>query len=223
MHMDTTKALEVMRRRHSVRQYTNKPIPDEVRKQLLDEVGYLNRKSGLHMQLLFDEPECFNSARARYGKFTGVTNYLAIVGPKSPDLEEKAGYYGERVVILAQSLGVNSCWVGMTHGKSRAVVENNEKLAIIVSLGYGETQGVAHQSKPMDQLCQVAGPMPEWFKAGMEGAMLAPTAVNQQKFLIEYDGEHLTARLNGRGFFGKVDLGIVKCDFELASGHTFGA
>lgn len=223
MQMDTTEVLETMRQRHSVRQYTNKPIPDEVRKPLLEEVTMLNQESGLHMQLLFDEPECFSSTRARYGKFTGVTNYLAIVGPKTPDLEEKAGYYGEHVVILAQRLGLNSCWVGMTHGKSRAIIQKNEKLAIIVSLGYGENQGAAHQSKPMDQLCQVAGPMPEWFKAGMEGAMLAPTAVNQQKFLICYDGQRLTARLNGRGFFDKVDLGIVKCDFELASGHKFDA
>lgn len=35
-----------------------------------------------------------------------------------------------------------------------------------------------------------------------------------------WDGTKLTARLNGSGFFSKVDLGIVKCDFELASGHT---
>ena len=51
--------------------------------------------------------------------------------------------------------------------------------------------------------------------------MLSPTAVNQQKFLISYDGKKLSAKVNGRGFFSKVDLGIVKCDFELASGHTF--
>lgn len=229
MQMDAKEALQVMRKRHSVRQYTNKPIPNDVRKRLLDEVGALNRESGLHMQLFFDEPTCFDSARARYGKFTGVSNYLAIVGPKTSDLDEKAGYFGERIVILAQSLGLNSCWVGMTHGKSKAVVENGERLSIIVSLGYGQTQGAPHKSKPMEQLCRVtdasgsAVPAPDWFKAGMEGAMLAPTAVNQQKFLITYDGTNLTAQLAGRGFFDKVDLGIVKCDFELASGHSFTA
>lgn len=212
---------EVMKERHSVRRYTNRPIPEDVRKRLQEEVDKLNQESGLHLQLCFDEPECFGSAMAHYGKFSGVRNYLAVVGKKSPDLEERAGYYGEKVVLLAQSLGLNSCWVGLTHGKSHAVMGKNEKQVIVVALGYGAQPGVAHTSKPMGRLCSVSASMPEWFRIGMEAAMLAPTAMNQQKFLIGWDGSKLTARQNGIGFFAKVDLGIVKCDFELASGHRF--
>lgn len=215
--------LEIMKQRHSVRQYKSDPIPEEIRNELTAEVEKLNRESGLHMQLFFDEPECFDAMMARYGKFTGVRNYLAIVGQKAPNLDEKAGYYGERIVLLAQRLGLNSCWVGMTHGKSKAVVNKGEKQVILIALGYGMTQGAAHKSRPVDQLCTVAGEMPEWFKRGMAAAMYAPTAVNQQKFTISYDGSKLTAKVNGFGFFSKVDLGIVKCDFELASGHTFDA
>ena len=213
--------IEVMKQRHSVRQYTDQKIPMEIQEKLKAEVERLNTESNLHMQLFFDEPDCFDSRMAHYGKFTNVKNYLSIVGKKKPKLEEKTGYYGEKVVLLAQSLGINSCWVGMTHGKSDAIVNKDEKQVIVVSLGYGENQGVAHKSKPMDKLCSVTGDVPTWFQAGMEAAMLSPTAVNQQKFLISYDGKKLSAKVNGRGFFSKVDLGIVKCDFELASGHTF--
>ena len=213
--------IEVMKQRHSVRQYTDQKIPMEIQEKLKAEVERLNTESGLHMQLFFDEPDCFDSRMAHYGKFTDVKNYLSIVGKKEPKLEEKTGYYGEKVVLLAQSLGINSCWVGMTHGKSDAIINKDEKQVIVVSLGYGENQGVAHKSKPMDKLCSVTGDVPTWFQAGMEAAMLSPTAVNQQKFLISYDGKKLSAKVNGRGFFSKVDLGIVKCDFELASGHTF--
>lgn len=213
--------IEVMKQRHSVRQYTDQKIPMEIQEKLKAEVERLNTESNLHMQLFFDEPDCFDSRMAHYGKFTNVKNYLSIVGKKKPKLEEKAGYYGEKVVLLAQSLGINSCWVGMTHGKSDAIVNKDEKQVIVVSLGYGENQGVAHKSKPMDKLCSVTGDVPTWFHTGMEAAMLSPTAVNQQKFLISYDGKKLSAKVNGRGFFFKVDLGIVKCDFELASGHTF--
>lgn len=213
--------IEVMKQRHSVRQYTDQKIPMEIQEKLNAEVERLNTESGLHMQLFFDEPVCFDSRMAHYGKFTNVKNYLSIVGKKEPKLEEKTGYYGEKVVLLAQSLGINSCWVGMTHGKSDAIVNKDEKQVIVVSLGYGENQGVAHKSKPMDKLCSVTGDVPTWFHTGMEAAMLSPTAVNQQKFLISYDGKKLSAKVNGRGFFSKVDLGIVKCDFELASGHTF--
>lgn len=213
--------IEVMRQRHSVRQYMDQKIPMEIQEKLNAEVERLNTESGLHMQLFFDEPVCFDSRMAHYGKFTNVKNYLSIVGKKEPKLEEKTGYYGEKVVLLAQSLGINSCWVGMTHGKSDAIVNKDEKQVIVVSLGYGENQGVTHKSKPMDKLCSVTGDVPTWFHTGMEAAMLSPTAVNQQKFLISYDGKKLSAKVNGRGFFSKVDLGIVKCDFELASGHTF--
>ncbi|MDY3036452.1 MAG: nitroreductase family protein [Absicoccus sp.] len=213
--------IEVMRQRHSVRQYTDQKIPMEIQEKLKAEVERLNTESNLHMQLFFDEPDCFDSRMAHYGKFTNVKNYLSIVGKKEPKLDEKAGYYGEKVVLLAQSLGINSCWVGMTHGKSDAIVNKDEKQVIVVSLGYGENQGVAHKSKPMDKLCSVTGDVPTWFHTGMEAAMLSPTAINQQKFLISYDGKKLSAKVNGRGFFSKVDLGIVKCDFELASGHTF--
>lgn len=215
------EALEVMRRRHSVRQYTAEPIPAGIRERLEREVARLNQQSGLHMQLFFDEPECFASARARYGNFKGVSDYLAIVGRKSDDLDERAGFYGERVVILAQALGLNSCWVGMTHGRSHAQVGLGERQVILVSLGYGARPAPAHKSKPAEELSSARGAEPAWFRRGMEAAMLAPTAINQQKFLISYDGSHLTARLNGRGFFDKVDLGIVKSDFELASGHAF--
>lgn len=213
--------LYIMKQRHSVRQYLDKPIPEDIRNKLQEEVIKQNTESGLHMQLFFDEPDCFNSMMAHYGQFTDVRNYLAIVGKKDSDLDEKAGYYGEKIVLLAQSLGLNSCWVGLTHGKSHAVIEKGEKLTIIISLGYGENQGIAHKSKPMEQLCSVAGDKPDWFQRGMEAAILSPTAVNQQKFLICYDGNKLTAKLNGTGFFTKTDLGIVKCDFEMASGHTF--
>lgn len=213
--------IEVMKQRHSVRQYTDQKIPMEIQEKLKAEVERLNTESNLHMQLFFDEPDCFDSRMAHYGKFTNVKNYLSIVGKKEPKLEEKTGYYGEKVVLLAQSLGINSCWVGMTHGKSDAIINKDEKQVIVVSLGYGENQGVAHKSKPMDKLCSVTGDVPTWFHTGMEATMLSPTAVNQQKFLISYDGKKLSAKVNGRGFFSKVDLGIVKCDFELASGHTF--
>lgn len=213
--------IEVVKARHSVRQFTDRAIPQSDREALASKVSELNEEGGLHMQLFCDEPECFDSAKAHYGKFSGVVNYLAIVGPKSGQLEEKAGYYGEQVVMLAQSLGIDSCWVGLTHGKSHAVVNPGEKQVIVIALGYGAKPGVPHKSKPIDKLCSVEGVMPDWFRKGMEGAMLAPTAVNQQKFIVCYDGSKLTAKVSGRGFFAKTDLGIVKCDFELASGHAF--
>lgn len=66
------------------------------------------------MQLVTDKPNAFTGMMARYGSFRGVQNYIAVVGTKSDDLHERAGYYGERAVLLAQTLGLNTCWVALS-------------------------------------------------------------------------------------------------------------
>ena len=209
---------EAIRQRHSVRQYKPRAIEPEKRAALNDLCSELNQKAELSIQIVYDEPNCFDSFMAHYGKFSGVHNYIALIGTKSPKLEETLGRCGEQLVLKAQELGLNTCWVAMTHGKSRAVVGPGEKQVCLISLGYGETQGVAHRSKPMQALCRCAGPIPEWFEKGMTAAMLAPTAMNQQKFRFELRADGTVKAACGSGFYTKLDLGIVKYHFEAASG-----
>ncbi len=208
--------LEVMKARHSVRQYSRKKIEEEKKEILIALVKECNKDSGLNMQIIFDEPKCFDSMMAHYGKFSGVENYIALVGKKGAGLEEKAGYYGEKIVLKAQELGLNTCWVAMTHGKSAAKIEKDEKLACIIALGYGVTQGVAHKNKPTEQLCNFSSDIPDWFSKGMEAALLAPTAMNQQKFYITLENGEVSAKA-GKGFYTKLDLGIVKYHFEAVT------
>lgn len=210
--------LEIMKARHSVRQYSGKKIESELRETLAVLVRECNRESGLNIQIIFDEPKCFDSMMAHYGKFSGVENYIALVGNKGADLDEKAGYYGEKLVLKAQELGLNTCWVAMTHGKSAAKIRKGEKLACIIALGYGATQGVAHKNKPVAQLCNCASDMPDWFSKGMRAALLAPTAMNQQKFYFSLKNEKVSAKA-GKGFYTKMDLGIVKYHFEAVTDH----
>ena len=134
--------LEAMKQRYSVRQYTDKPIDDEVLKALQTEIEICNQESGLSIQLITNEPKAFDSFMAHYGKFSGVTNYIALVGKKSNMLDELCGYYGERLVLKAQQLGLNTCWVAMTYKKIPGTFEVNkgEKLTVVISLGYGKAQ-----------------------------------------------------------------------------------
>lgn len=210
--------LDIMKARHSVRQYSGKKIEGDKRKALEELVMECNQKSGMHIQIFFDEPKCFDSMMAHYGKFSGVENYIALVGEKSVALDEKMGYYGERLVLRAQELGLNTCWVAMTHGKSAAKIEKGEKQACIIAMGYGVTQGTAHPNKPVDQLCNCASDMPDWFSRGMEAALLAPTAMNQQKFRLTLKNGRVFAEA-GKGFYTKMDMGIVKYHFEAAAGR----
>lgn len=210
---------DLMKRRHSVRQYTDRPIEDAALAALRDEIDACNKESGLHIQLVTNEPKAFDGFMAHYGKFSGVTNYIALVGKKGTDLDEKCGYYGERLVLSAQALGLNTCWVAMTYSKVSGAyqIEKGEKLVIVIALGYGKTQGAAHKTKSPTEVSNLGADTPTWFKDGVTAALLAPTAMNQQKFYLSYTDGKVTASA-GRGFYSKIDLGIVKYHFELGAG-----
>ena len=214
---------EAIKARHSVRQYLDKPIEAEKIKQLQTLIEKSNREAGLHMQLVTGEPNAFGGGMAKYGKFSGVRNYIAMVCKKGDDTA--LGYYGEQVVLLAQTLGLNTCWVGLTFSKQpdKFEVQSGEHLVCLVPVGYGATQGVQHpQKKTIDDVAE-GKPFPEWFIRGVEAALLAPTAVHQQLFrFVLRDGNKVEAKkvfslTNGFGY-APIDLGIAKCHFEIGAG-----
>ena len=213
---------EAIRQRHSVRQYSPEALREDEKNSLERIIRECNEESGLHIQLITDDPECFDTLLGHYGKFTGVRNYVAIVGSKKlEDLDELGGYYGEKIVLEAQILGLNTCWVAGTYGrgKCKAVKEAGEKIICVIAIGYGITQGKAHKSKELGKLCAVSEDrMPAWFKEGVEAALLAPTAVNQQKFFIDIENDEAVIKA-GFGPLTRLDLGIVRYNFEAASGH----
>ena len=211
--------MEAMNCRHSVRQYENRPIDPALLQELQAETDSCNREGQLHIQLITDEPKAFDGWMAHYGKFSGVTNYFALVGPKGSNLEAKCGYYGERLVLKAQQLGLNTCWVAMTYQKIPGTfqVADGEKLTVVIALGYGKNQGVPHKSKTLDAVSNAGSHTPDWFYKGVEAALLAPTAMNQQKFHFTYADGTVTSKA-GFGFYSKIDLGIAKYHFELGSG-----
>lgn len=212
--------IEAIRQRHSVRQYTDRKMDAGILAALRDEIDACNRESGLHIQLVTNEPKAFDGLMAHYGKFSGVTDYIALVGKKGDGLDELCGYYGERLAIKAQQLGLNSCWVAMTYKKIPGAfqVDKREKLTVVISLGYGKTAGVAHKIKSLEQVSNVSSETPEWFRSGVQAALLAPTAMNQQKFKLIYTEGRVAAKA-GFGLYTKVDLGIVKYHFEVGSGR----
>ena len=210
---------QAMAERHSVRQYQNKPIEGETLTALRAAVESCNEESGLHVQLITGEAKAFDSPMAHYGKFSNVPAYLAMIGKKGGDLEERCGYYGEKLVLTAQTLGLNTCWVGGTYKKVPEAyqIAPGEKLVIVISVGYGATQGHARKSKTYDEVTKAGADVPQWFKDGVAAALLAPTALNQQKFTFALQGDKAVAKA-GLGFFTKTDLGIVKCHFEIGAG-----
>ena len=218
---------EAIQARHSVRAYTGRPLTDEDAQALQEKIEELNRMGQLHIQLIRNEPKAFLGPFARYGKFRNVTDYLVMAGVKADDLDERIGYYGEQLVLFAQTIGLNTCWVGLSYTKipGTYVLNEGEVIQAYISIGYGATQGVTHKIKRIDQVSNVSASTPEWFRRGVEAALLAPTAINQQKFSFEFVGntDGLPQVRAKKGFslvgYTHMDLGIAKYHFEIGAGR----
>jgi len=219
--------LEAVSARHSVRKYVDKELSAEIIAALQDKIAECNKVGNLNIQLVQNETRAFTGMLS-YGQFSGVKNYLVMVGKKSKDLDERVGYYGEQLVLYAQTLGLNTCWVGLSYRKVPEAynVGKDEKLVCMIALGYGETQGFSHKIKSIEEVSNASDITPSWFKKGVEAALLAPTAVNQQRFSFEHVGVknncHQIRAKKGFSMIGytKIDLGIVKYHFEIGAGKV---
>lgn len=212
--------------RHSVRAYIDRKPPKELLDCLSAEITRINAIHGLSFRIVTDEPTAFSGLLARYGKFRNVTHYIIVSGPAGDAVSRLCGYEGERIVLAMQALGLNSCWVGLSYRKSTPDfnVPSGHKIRCVIAFGYGESQSDSHRIKTPGQVSDVTADSPQWFRDGIDAALKAPTAINQQKFRFTLmpDGT-VTARA---GFslagYTQIDLGIAACHFDLAAGpeHT---
>ena len=214
-----TDIIEAMKQRHAVREYDGDRKIEQEKLDILNErIASINKESGLRIQLVTDEPKAFDGFMAHYGKFSGITNYIALIGKKDSSLNEKCGYYGEQLVLLAAQLGLDTCWVAMSYAKVKNAydIAKGEKLCCVISLGYGKTHGIPHKSKTAEEVAVIKEDTPKWFIDGVNAALLAPTAMNQQKFGFMLDGDKVIAKA-GKGILTDIDLGIVKYHFEIGA------
>ena len=75
---------EAILARHSVRAYKNIPLSDDHLAALERLILTYNSLSGLHIQLVANEPKAFSGRLARYGKFKNVNNYIVMQKGQGP-------------------------------------------------------------------------------------------------------------------------------------------
>lgn len=210
---------EAMQTRHTVRRYTDRKLLGDVLEGLRDRIRENNEKYGLAMSLVTENTEAFGPA-LRLFLAKGVRNYVVLAGRDVPGLDENVGYCGADIMLFAQTLGLNSWWVGGTYsrkGVGRNAAPEAEKILGLLALGYGAVQGVPHKSKKPKEVAAYEGPAPEWFAKGTEALLLAPTALNKQAFTLRGEGRKVSLTCDN-GIFSGVDLGIGKYHFELGAG-----
>ncbi len=211
---------EAMKQRHTVRKYQDKKLPADIINAFNTRIGELNAAYGLNMTLITEDTTAFNNL-LKIMLAKGVRNYLVLAGKDVPETDEKLGYCSADIMLEAQTLGLNSWWVGATFSKGKVAektgIRTGDKIIGIVVLGYGAEQGKPHKSKSVSDVSDYKGETPPWFQNGVQAALLAPTALNHQNFTLSGKGNQVHISCDN-GIFSGADLGIVKYHFELGAG-----
>lgn len=210
--------MQAMMERHSVRAYQDKKISAEDTAKLLALIEEVNKDSGLEFVFIEDAGKTFTKLLNRALGLGSAPAVIACMGKDCDELDEKIGYWGEKIVLSAQMMGLNTCWAGtFSREKIPVSVKEGNRLVIVIAVGYGANSGRLRKGKNAQQVSNCTSASPAWFKAGVEAALLAPTAINQQKFDITLNDDGSVTFTDKGGVLSKIDLGIVKYHFEVGS------
>lgn len=208
---------EAMQKRHMVRKYTDKPLSDEIIAKINERIELNNKTYNLNMKLMINNSKGVSSIM-KLIMARGVNNFIILAGDVSGNLDERLGYSGADIMLYAQTLGLNTWWVGGTFNRSVRRYVDNKKVTGIIAIGYGQTQGVPHKSKNVEDVSKYEGTIiPPWFISGVEGALLAPTALNKQDFMLIGNGNRVKIECSN-GIFTGSNVGLIKYHFELGAG-----
>lgn len=152
-----TSLLDAVNVRITTRMYEDEKIDSDLSRQLRQNIDAVNLISGLHMQLIENCPQVFARANAE-GHFRNAQNFIALIGPADSDeAREAAGYYGERVVLSAVLMGLQTGWVAGSWDKAEAEcccdISDNEELFLGIVIGYQEGYS-ALMEEPYEQRCE---------------------------------------------------------------------
>lgn len=208
--------IEAMEARHMVRKYSETVLTESIINALNARVEENNTEHGLAIKLMINDKNAIGII-AKMILAKGVNNYFILAGDDSPGLEEKLGYSGADLMLYAQTLGLNTWYVGGMFNRNVAQFVDGKKVVGVIAVGYGQTEGIPHKSKLPADVSRYTGDVPEWFVAGINASLLAPTALNRQDYMIT--GTENRVRIeNENGIFTGANRGLIKYHFELGAG-----
>lgn len=215
--------------RISRRSYEKTPIDEEQLQILENAVNEVNGVGGINIQIKLDDPSPFSLGKS-FALFSGACNYFVLIGEKDNTLdEEKLGYYGESLVLLATTLGLGTCWVVGTCDKDVIDVElkEDEEIKCVIVFGNvkpGETvrektisKVVKRNIKDVKDMLSSYDIVPNWVVDGVRFAVKAPSSQNRQPVKFYCSEDFVVAKVKGNHRCDYIDLGIAKLHFEIGA------
>ncbi|MFC1959021.1 nitroreductase family protein [Chloroflexota bacterium] len=215
MNITTSRWYRVIEKRRSRRRFEKKPLKANHLDHLKSICNDFRPFDNARALLVTESPDkVFKGAIGPYGKIRGASAFIAFIGNiKSPWVQEQVGYTGEGIVLEAEALNLNTCWVGGFFRpkvvKSLISIGEDEIVIAVTPVGYATKRlsfeeklmtgfGLTHRRKALSDL--VIGlkdsEWPQWIRKALEAARIAPSAVNRQPWRFHVEQESITIATN---------------------------
>jgi hypothetical protein len=232
--------LEAVSVRRSRRVYDGRRLPDDDAEALAGACETFRPYPDARIVFLREAPgTIFTGVVGSYGKVRGAPSAFVFVADAASETgEEHCGYTGEGVVLEATARGLQTCWIGGSFSRSvaRSLVDlrEGEEVRAVSPVGYAVSTppagerllfgaGREKHRKPLEEIAPGYQSWPDWAKAGVDAAQLAPSAVNRQPWRFRLEDGSVVVSASARSLPGvsvRLDCGIAMLHFELgARGH----
>ncbi|MBO4848403.1 MAG: nitroreductase family protein [Clostridia bacterium] len=223
MELSMEKWYEAIRKRVSVRKYSDSVTRDELL-DLKEAAQYLStddvrivvgKKDGI-----FD---------AIIGKTISGTDTFAAIISRGNESDYMVGSVGEAFVLECTAMGYGTCWLGLSYNKALAKsfirLNEGEKLRCMISIGRYEMQ--PSHKRTRKTIYNLTGlddeafkKLPDWQKCAIECGRLAPSARNAQPWEFDVMTDSMQIACVSKNFgYGGIDCGIAMLHIEIGAAH----
>ena len=230
--------IESIQKRRSIRTYTGEPVDPATIQKVEKYISGLKSPFGIRcrIEILYENVGSEPIKLGTYGFIKGTSVFLALILEEGDLAEEGASYMFEQVILYCTSLGLSTCWLGVSFNKNtfkkQLNLKSGEKLRIVSPLGYASDRkhlslfllfgsSKSYQRKPFTANFfdkQFGVPLIEKnagrYAQPLEMVRLAPSANNKQSWRVVMDNQTFHFYKSGSYGFDSVDLGIALCHFE---------
>lgn len=224
----------------SVREFKNKPIEEKYFNEI---ESYIKNSKKLLPEInievkIFDNKDCYEKLKniAGYnGYMIEAPNYVVILSDVKKGYMENSGYVGERLILKARDLEIDSCWITFKDSdaiKEKLEISSGKEVTSIIALGY-ENDKNTKSKRGSDRLSvEKIVYMNEWGQNAtateleerglldaFSYARMAPSTLNRQPWRFIIDGGNIILAVKKDDFTSdyekSIDAGIAMLYFGL--------
>ena len=231
--------------RHSRRKFEPKALKQKNLKELQAVCDGFQPFPDARAVLVTEPPELvFKGAIGSYGKIKGAPAFIAFIGDTESDtVSEHVGYTGEGIILEAEAMGMNTCWVGGLFRPeivaSMVTLGEDEKVYAVTPVGYAPDRmtleeklmagfGLTSRRKTLSKLCigLKQSDWPRWLKPTLEAARQAPSRMNRQPWRFHVEKDSIAVAVNRNTVDAdsvtseRLCCGIAMLHIEVAAGNA---